>query len=77
MEHESAPTHMPRVNTCVRGHGSADRHDEWLKVPTRRDEHTGSQREGSDVWSQPPTTTLLLLLIATLHRIPFTLHTDP
>lgn len=42
VERDSAPTHMPGVNTCVRGHRSTDRHDEWLEVPMGRDAPTGS-----------------------------------
>lgn len=41
---DSALSQMPGVNTCVRRHGSTDRHDEWLGLPTRRDAPTGSQR---------------------------------
>lgn len=66
----TGPTHMPRVNTCVRGHGSTDRHDEWLEVPTRRQAHKLARTESKVTCSQHPH------FVTAIQRIPFTHRTD-
>lgn len=65
----SGPTHMLRVNTCVRGYGSMDRHDEWLQVPTRRHAYKLAQEESKGMCSHPPPTPHL---ISAAQSIPFT-----
>lgn len=63
------PTHMSKVNMCVRGHESTDRHDEWPRVPTRRRAHKLAQKRERKVMCGQP------LLITATQRIPFT-HCD-